>query len=321
MTALRRRALLRRTLLGAVLAVHLPGTALPYGAGGLFRLETPRSQALGGAGVALEHDVNLVFLNPAAVGRAAAPMICAAGQSGWLKGASGTLLATRPLGRGAGMAGGSYFDAGRTTLHALDGSSRQVNAGRDLLVLAGFAGSLTPRLTMGFTAQYYRTELVEESVSSAVLGDAGVQIRLSRFVKGGASVRRVGTGAKFLSDAIPAPVLARAGVACVLPLGEWFGGVLHAQDVLIAVGDVELAVEDRRTAFRLGVESWWHRLIALRVGGRLTDSEALGNLAAGLGVRAAWAVGPVREWRLDYSVRLRNAEFATPHNLSLTAVF
>lgn len=292
-----------------------------FGAGGLERMQMPRAEALGGAGCALEHDANLVLTNPAAAARVVAPSICVGAQTGWLGGGSGTVFGVHPVAIGAVTAGALFTDAGQVTLNASDGSSRQVDAGRDLLLVGGLAGPLAKTITMGCTFQLYRSELAEVATAQTILVDVGIQDEVSQRLKLGLAARRFGPAIRYLDDPVAPPAVVCAGAAYGLPLGAVLPELFSERERFVAVADLEASLVDSRPAVKGGAEFWWGQVLILRVGGRATNAQALGNLAAGFGLRTPLAGFSMRELRLDYAVRLLNSAFNAPQNLSLTALF
>lgn len=299
----------------------LPARVDALGAGGLSRLDPPRAQALGGAGTAVESDAALVLLNPAAVARVTDSTISMAASSDWIGGTSGTVFGVRHTALGAITAGVLYYNAGQVTLNALDGTSRQVNAGTDLVALAGIAGSISPNVTLGCSVYWFRSQLAEAATAATALADLGVQVRLSPTFKVGVTVKRVGTSAQYLEDRVALPTTLRAGVAYVVPLAEWLPASSAGLHYLVLVTDGERDPVLLRTVVRGGAEYWWHGLVILRGGGRLASAQALGSATAGLGLRIVTPGHAIHEYRLDYCLRLLNGGFETPHNLSLALAF
>jgi len=312
----------RRAAISLLLLVPLlPGRLAALGAGGLTRLDPPRAQALGGAGAAVESDAAMVLLNPAAVARVASTSVSVAAQTDWLGGASGTMFGVHPTALAAITAGVLYYNAGLVTLNALDGTSRQVNAGTDLVVLAGIARSLTSSLSLGCSAYWYRSQLADAATASTVLADLGAQMRLSPSFKIGLAVKRLGTSVRYLDDRVAPPTTFRAGAAYAVPLDELLPETSAGLHHLVLVADGERDPASKRTVVRGGAEYWWHGLVILRGGGQAGSTQALGSATAGLGLRLLTPGNAIREYRLDYCLRLLNGGFDTPHNLSLALAF
>lgn len=296
--------------------------AYAFGTGALLKTESPRAQALGGSGTALEFDPSLVLLNPATAARVARPSLAMGGRTGWLGGVTGSLIGILPAGRGAVSGGALYANAGQVTLNASDGTSRQVTAGTDFAAFAGLAGTVSETLSLGFTCMAYRSVLADEVSTEGVLVDAGAQIRISTHLKIGGSIRRLGMGPRYVDERVAPPASIRGGMTYGLSLAELVPGLFGTQDVFVAVGDLEHRVADGINILHGGAEYWWRGLVILRGGGRKAARESLGNVSAGAGIRAmlgeAW---PVRELRVDFAIRLLNEGFDAPQQFSLTMMF
>jgi hypothetical protein len=295
----------------------VPGRAYAFGAGGLSHLDPPRAQGLGGAGAAIESDSFMLLVNPAAAARVTASTVGAGAQTDWTGASTGTVFGVQPFRGAAVFAGALYRNAGTVTLNASDGTSRQVVAGTDLLVLVGAGGSISPKVSIGFSLQDYRSELAESARASAILADAGIQIRVLPTLKIGAAIKHVGTTIKYFDEGVAAPTAVCGGIAWALPIGDLLGENSH----LVAVADAAVDAATRIPTWRGGAEFWWHNLVILRAGGRIASVQLLGQVAAGVGLRIPLTTGVIREARLDYCVRLLNAGFETPHNLSMALVF
>jgi len=297
-------------------------SAFAFGTGALLRTESPRAQGLGGSGTALEFDPSMVLLNPATAARVTRMGLTMGGRTGWMGGVTGSVIAIKPVGIGAFSAGALYANAGQVTLNASDGTSRQVVAGTDLVGFAGMAGTISPRLSMGCTLLVYRSVLAEEVSTTGVLVDAGAQIRITNHIKGGASLRRLGMGPRYVDERVAPPATARAGLTYGLPLHELSEDLFGPEDAVVAVADLEHRVGDGVNILHGGAEYWWHGLVIVRGGGRMASRASIGNLSTGAGLRATLGEDwPIREVRVDFAIRLLNEGFDAPQQFSLTMMF
>jgi hypothetical protein len=290
------------------------GAALPA-VNALSRTEAVRSQALGGAGVALGYDPSLVWLNPASAARAERSSIILTGAKGYFDDVTGEAVGAFPVFGAVLSLAAVYDDAGEATVIASDLTERRVHARQDVLLCAGLAGPLTAGLTGGVTVKRLRSTLAEEFVTTAMVFDAGVQASVSSRVKVGASVQNLGTGVKYLDDRVGLPSVARAGVAYAVHTA----GAGEDSDYLILLSDLEYPLRENAPGWNAGAEYRFHGILAVRLGAQLGAAH-LGRLSAGLGLLGGLR-DKDRSFGLDYSIRLLTGGFGVPQMIAVTWSF
>lgn len=273
-------------------------------------IEPVRTQALGGAGVAIGNDPTMARINPAAVSRVRSTSLTAGGKRGFFGDLVGHLHAVSPVGNGVAYLGGMYFESPPARLMASDGSERYIVLQQDLAVEAGYSGNPFPGFSCGASAKVLNSRLFEEVSSRAFALDVGFQFQAHDFLKVGLAVRNAGTGLKYASDPIPLPLEVQAGLAAgwVLVKREALPG-----DSLLCVFDAVYSAQTNLPVWRMGLEYRLFGVLALRGGARIGRSSSLSRYSAGLGVQYG-------ALRLDYSF-LFTTEFSNPNSLSVTITF
>jgi len=280
-----------------------------------------RSLALGGAGVALGRDSALVWVNPAAPARMEGSSMTFEGRKVFPLGYAGDGVWSGHALGGVMSVGFLYTDAGRTTLNASDGSSRGVNLSRENMVLVGYAGALSSWLSAGFALRGLDSELVDEYRGSTATFDAGLQAQFTPYIKGGLAVRNAGGSIVYFEDNIRMPLSLQGGAALAIKYSDLIDTPLLRRFLLIGVVDAVYRAYDGTTIYRGGIENWLLDILALRVGGQLSETRMLGNLAGGIGIKTEALTNGSLKLKLDYSIRLFKSGFDLPQTVGLTVSF
>lgn len=263
---------------------------------------SPRLRGLGGSGVSIGGDPTMAWLNPAAAARLPGSALAFAGQRGFLGDISGQALwahagASRTL-----MVAASYGSAGMTTLHALDGSSRDVALQEDLLVAVGLASAPAADLTAGALVKLLHSTLFEEFSATQAACDLGIQYRAHPLAKFGLALRNAGSRAKYLDEGSAAPLSIAGGIVA---------GWRSAQgNALLVATDAEHLVSAKRTFVRIGAELILRNVVTTRVGATVSGPAGLGGLSFGLGFQLA-------RYRIEYGLRLAG-DFEVPQSIGVT---
>lgn len=276
----------------------------------LNKVEPSRARALGGAATAIGYDSTLVWVNPASTAQANRSSITFAGQRGHFREITGQGLWTKPYRKGILTLGVMYYDTGSMNFRASDGSLRQMTLQQDFVGSVSYAGAISPRMNGGFTLKGIRSQLFGKASASALAGDAGWQMRLTKILKMGMAIQNVGTKLTYLDEAVSLPTATRVGFAIGARMAQLGLSGAMGRDVLIFMGDAELPLHEPGMTLRGGIEYQWRGILALRAGAHRAARVALSNYSAGLGFHLG-------QYRLDYSIRFGGV-FEVPQTFSLT---
>lgn len=278
--------------------------------------------SLGGAGVALGYDPALIWLNPAASSNLRSTYVSLVAQKGLFDEVTGQGLFATPVAKGFISIGGAYYDVGRVTLIASDDTVRSVSAQRDMMGIISYSGQLSPRMTGGVSVKGLQSEIAEEFRTGGMAFDLGFQWRLMDIFRAGVVVKNFGVNLNYLEDEVALPARVHAGMALLWRLGSYSPFDIETNNFLVSVVDAEFQINGGPTHLQGGLEYHLHRIIVFRVGGRLGPNKSLGNLSAGLGFTLSKERGgKLKQYRLDYSIRMLTSVFAPPQALSLTIAF
>lgn len=256
-----------------------PGTS-----GGLTLLEAPgaRPAALGEAYSAVTDDIAAFAYNPSMLRSLKSGQASFLYQKGLVDDSYSQLMIGSPWRRmGVGLSVGRY-DGGN--FHLSDGvTERDVKAEQDLVVALGAAKTMGP-LSVGLTAKYLSSTLVEQAKATAYAADFGLSFTVNpRFNIGGA-LQNLGTSLKFQDTGDPLPRIMRLGASYTL---------LPRTGTLLLF-DVEHLFNENENRPALGLETRVGPL-ALRAGYR--HSRDTGEFSVGTGF--SWSRSA-----LDYSFGL-----------------
>ena len=256
-----------------------PGTS-----GGLTLLEAPgaRAASLGEAYSAVTDDVAAFAYNPSMLRSLKSGQASFLYQKGMIDDSYSQLMIGSPWRRmGVGLSIGRY-DGGN--FHLSDGvTERDVKAEQDLVVSLGAAKTVGP-VSVGLTAKYLSSTLVESARATAYAADFGLNFTVNpRFNLGGA-LQNLGTSLKFQSTGDPLPRIMRLGASYTL---------LPRTGTLLLF-DVEHLFNENENRPALGLETRVGPL-ALRAGYR--HSRDTGEFSVGTGF--SWSRSA-----LDYSFGL-----------------
>jgi len=258
-----------------------PGTS-----GGLTLLEAPgaRASALGEAYSAVMDDVAAFAYNPSALKSLKSGQASFMYQKGLVDDTFSQVMIGSPWRRmGVGLSIGHY-DGGDFELS--DGNAqRSVSAQKDLVVSLGAARTVGP-VSVGLTAKYLSSQLVETERATAYAADIGLSFSVSPRLNLGGAFQNFGTKLKFVSEGDPLPRIMRLGASySLLPK---YGTML--------LFDMEHLFNESETHPALGIETRVGPL-ALRAGYR--QSADLGEFSVGTGF--SW-----NRSNVDYSFGLTN---------------
>jgi len=272
--------------------------------------------------VALGYDPALIWLNPAAGSNLTSTYVSLVAQRGLFDEITGQGLFVTPLGKGVISLGGAYYDVGRVTLVASDNTVRSVSAQRDIMGIVGYSGQLSSQMTGGFLLKGLQSEIAEEFRAGGMAFALGFQWRLMDILKAGVTFENFGANLNYLEDEVALPARVHAGLALLWRLGSFSPFETKTNNYLLSVVDAEYRLNSRQAHLQGGLEYHLHRIIMFRVGGRLGSNKSLGNLSAGLGfMLRKGRGGTLKQYRLDYSIRILTSVFAPPQALSLTIAF
>lgn len=267
----------------------------------LTETASPRLRGLGGSGVSIGGDPTMAWLNPAAAARLQGSALAFAGQRGILGDMAGQVLWAHAGESRTGLLAASYGSAGMATLNALDGSSRAVALQEDLLVALGFAAAPASDLTVGALVKMLHSVLFEEFATTQFACDLGMQYRAHPLAKIGLALRNAGTRARYLDDAVAAPLSIAGGAVA---------GFRSAQgNAALVTADAEYQVSAKRTYLRIGAELILRNVVTTRVGATVGGPSGLGGLSFGLGFQLA-------RYRIEYGLRLAG-DFEVPQSIGV----
>ncbi len=294
-------------------AILLLSAGAAHGAGSptLRRQLSPRAAAMADAYAAVPGGLSSLSTNPAGLSGATRPQLDTTFTSGVLDDTFGFIGWGQPLRYGVGVAGLSYYDAGKVDLNFANGTAESRTAARDFIGHLAWAVPLPGGLSAGATAKFYRFELAQEARASGAAFDAGAQWKTPlRGLSVGASLANAGPGVKFEQETDPLPLTTRAGLSWA-----WASAPLTKPGELTEVtGTTVLAsldavkVRDEATVAALGAELGTDfgktTTIALRAGFRFNSDAA--RLTLGIGMREG-------RFSLDYALAEKRTLGHTHH--------
>jgi len=294
--------------------VRSPGNTVSTSA--LNKLRPVHAVALGGAGVAIGYDPEMVWMNPVAATGLKKPSLAIAGGQGRFEETTGQGVFCGDFGLANYCAGLAYYDAGTVTANKPDGGTVRFNAQRDILGILGVSGFAVPGIAIGLIVKVAQSELADEFATMTVAADAGFQARLGDSgIKLGGAVRNIGPGIIYHFDKAPSPVEMVCGLAYGRGLGLMHDRSGRAQDFAVLVADADYSMGRDVWTFAAGTEYRIGRIVALRGGYRLGTRGALSCPTAGLGialVRNSLVLG------LNYGIELNPGYFQTGHTVSIS---
>ncbi len=285
----------------------------------LDKVQSSRTAGLGGSGVAIGADPELIWTNPAAAAGASRSSLSIGGTRGGFDELSGQVLYALAAENGVVTMGLAWYNAGTVTANTPDGGTVRLATQQDVAGTFGFAGEVIPRITMGANMKFFRSELAGTYHLTTLAMDAGGQVRISDAFKVGAAIRNAGGSYRYAEDSASAPIAARVGAVLA-----WRPGLFEisdglARDLLLLLGDVEDTLVARRIWYHAGAEYRVGEIIAFRGGWRGGPPGSIGGVSAGLS--AGFSL-PGRErdtrYRVDYAIEFNTGPFDRPQSVGLT---
>jgi len=224
--------------------------------GGLTLLQSPtaRTASLADAYTASYDDVAGMVYNPSALATLRSAEATLLYQQGLTRDVYGQFMLGGPTAHGALGLSVGYYNAG--SVDVFDGTTdRTVNAQTDMTVGLGYARNLG-MTSVGVTAKYLSSTLIETAKARAFAMDAGVGFQPASRLRLGAAIQNYGQKMTYISEGDNLPRILRAGLSYLLLPGR-FATTLFL-DAPYFVNEQELrpalAFETRvgPLAFRLG---------------------------------------------------------------------
>jgi len=286
------------------------------------KVQSARSEAMGGAGVAMSGDAAMVWTSPAAAAGTGQWALCLGGERGLFEEMTGQAILGFPAWGTYVFCGGGGYDTGSVTLNASDGTSRKVTGQRDFMGLVGVAGEMGEGYRQGLQLKLMHSNFLEEFSAASIVADWGAQADWSDFMTGGVALQNFGPTMKYLEDIVSQPATARAGAAFRLAFGEFWGKAEDSPNRLLLTADIEHSFARAKATLCGGAELRLGGVLMLRGGGRLGPAKQIGNVSAGIGVdiRRETAENTYR-YRFDYTLHFLTGGFDIPHSVSLTCLF
>ena len=272
------------------------------------RMEPARTQAVGGAGVAVGADPSLFPLNPGLLSTCGGMSLSMGAQRGTAADLSSQLQWTQSLMGGNAAAGLGYYNAGRAEYWFDDGTSTTLNVQKDILLYAGWGTNIIGNIGAGIGLKAVNSELAGTAQSWGMGADLGVHMVFSEIISGGLSFQNLGSAVKWGKDSMAQPAMVRTGVAAVFPVRDNLMG--DPADYLQLVQDVSFSFIDGIFMSSTGAEYQWNNAAFARVGLRAGSRPGLTGFSAGAGIRTAI-------YRLDYAAWL-GSPIDMPHFLTIT---
>jgi len=315
-------------LMLAVLAAGFPGysPADTPPVNVLVKTAPVRSEALGGAGAALDGGPEMVWANPASA---------SVGASGWglavggMQGMFGETTRSGVAGYSVWgtdvFAGFSSYDAGLVTLNALDGTTRKISGQRDVMGVVSESGALGDAGRQGIQVIYMQSEMLGEFRTTVLAGSCGIRADVTDTVSAGAVVRNFGPNMRQVEDVVTLPAVGSAGIMVRSVLGEEWNAPADAPNQLRLLGDVVCGFASSKVEFLAGAELQLGGVLIIRGGGSIGEKGRVGRVSAGLGVDLGGqpdrdGVAGVR-FQLDYAIKFMTESFDPPSSFSLSMVF
>jgi hypothetical protein len=301
---------------------------------------------MGGAFAGLADDANAVFYNPAGLTSIAYRELTAM-QNFWLAGVNNESIGyVQRLGDGAfGLSFLGAFAKIEERSEPTEDPMRTFNASSFAFGLS-YGHKLAKNLSLGGTVKFLSQQFDIEDWTG-VAGDAGVLFGSER-LRVGASVQNLGV-LKSEGNEDPLPLNIRVGGAFHLLFAETTAATeattrstqssgetnisaeqeppsepiiqSEPEPLLTIVGDVSIP-KDGDPVVHLGVENWFHDILALRVGYSFSQGDDISRgITAGLGLRA-WGTAPLENinFQFDYAFA-PNGEVGDTHRISFISRF
>jgi len=258
-----------------------------------------RVSGMGSAFTAVADDANLIFINPAGLDYITNCEIATMYNKSIIDTYYGFLGAVLPI--ESFTLGLSYlkYDGGDIEINYLDGTSKKVKAESDSVITFGFGSNFSEEFFSGFNAKIISSELGEKYSVSTVAGDLGLIFRPANDrISVGVSFLNLGGELKYSKASESLPMTIRSGIAYKVI-------DLKRHSLLLAFDTIKIKNEDMK--FAIGSEYWFEKLLALRLGYKVSDS-----ITFGLGLNAF-------KGQIDYSYVPMLEE--TTHKISFTMKF
>jgi hypothetical protein len=253
------RTALGLTLLAPALALADSGNGVS--AGLILSQDTSaRAAALAGSVNALGDDVAAFGYNPASLGSLTSNHAVVAYQRGLVDDNFSQVELGLPLSNSSVGFSLSMYQGGQ--MDFIMGSTRKsVTSQRDIAAGLGYAYNF-PNVSLGATAKYLSSELVETEKATALGLDLGGAVDVGQRLRIGAAYQNLGAELKYANDESDVEQIARLGAAVVLvPSGHRtlllvdFPYLIHESRVDAAVGlDTTLGPIALRFGYRTGIE-------------------------------------------------------------------
>ncbi|OGS43159.1 MAG: hypothetical protein A2539_08545 [Elusimicrobia bacterium RIFOXYD2_FULL_34_15] len=256
---------------------HLKADIGKTGASFLLEDVSARTVGMGSAFCAVSDDAGLISVNPAGLNYIINPELTTMYRKGLIDSYYGFAGFVYPVLPKATLSlGALVFDGGDIDINYLDGTSRTVKLAQDMAISLGLGSNIGEYVFLGGNAKIIKSKLGEQYSANSVSGDFGIIVRtVNDKFSLGISAQNIGNGLKYQDIADQLPLILRTGIGYKL-LG------LNNHTLLIA-GDVLFPKEDSMKT-HLGIEYWYHSLIALRTGYKIGYEPDI--ITAGIGIKA-----------------------------------
>lgn len=248
-----------------------------------------RLAGLGDAGAALSENADAISYNPAglAAGRGATLGLT---RAELVDGVSYSFLGySRPLEAGALGIGVGYLEQSSMEGRGPDRAPTGSFGASDAVVNLAYGRAISRGSGLGLNFKYISSRIADESAAGWAV-DAGW--RCASRISGlsfGFAVQNIGPGMKFMEEADPLPLTARAGM-----------GFRVMDNVLLAF-DVDRRVHEKSTVLSLGSEFAAFKSLFLRAGYMRDASGGENRLDGGDGFKTGFGL-KARGFSLDYAV-------------------
>jgi hypothetical protein len=303
-----------------------------------------RPASMGGAFAGLADDANAIFYNPAGLTSIVDRELTAM-QNFWFAGINNESIGyAQRLGDGAfGLSFLGAFAKIEERSEPTEDPMRTFTASSFALGLS-YGHEIVKNVSLGGTVKFLSQQFDIEDWTG-VAGDAGVLLRINRF-RAGASIQNLGV-LKSEEEEDSLPLNIRVGGAFHLILAEIPVEVeatkstqniepkpseeqelqpepiiqSEPEPILTMVADVNIP-KDGYPVVHLGVENWFHDILALRVGYSFSQGDDINRgITAGIGLRA-WGTAPLENinFQFDYAFA-PNSETGDTHRISFISRF
>jgi hypothetical protein len=184
---------------------------------------------------------------------------------------------------------------------------------KELVLGISFARPIVAGISAGFNAQFLSLTLGPAN-ASALAFDLGAQYALNDSTRFGLAVRHLGDEVKYHSAGDALPTVATAS-ALWIPYQE---GTHYLSTEL----DLERQISENNWVTHAGLEYWFKRLLALRLGYVYSAARSIAGVTAGVGFKFKVTAGV--DMNLDYSLQPQTweeSDFELINRLSLGVTF